>query len=123
MLRLLLAIAVNRDLAGEDHYVRCARCGTIAGPADGAPLITITQVSLGPDPGSLQTPPEWICPSCGRIGPLEIGELLVNDTTVRCRHTFLCRYTWRAPAAVATVTCPRCYTTQPGPAVAQSRDQ
>lgn len=62
------------------------------------------------------TPPEWHCPSCDRSGPIVTGQLLPNDTPVTCRRTFICRYAWNVPARLTTMTCPRCYTIQPGPA-------
>jgi ssDNA-binding Zn-finger/Zn-ribbon topoisomerase 1 len=59
------------------------------------------------------TPPEWTCPACGRSGPLEVDEQLPNDVLTRCRRIILCRYEWKVPRDLVTVTCPRCYTSQP----------
>jgi hypothetical protein len=120
---LLISIALNRDLDGDPSYVRCARCGTAAGSLEGAPLITLVQFRVGPGGphDHTETPPEWTCPSCGRAGPLEVGELLENDAVMVCRRRWICRYEWRVPAILEAVTCPRCYTRQPGPAASGKR--
>lgn len=116
MVRMLLSILLNRDLAGDPEYVQCARCRHITASFE-APMRTRSSftVSRGRPSEGYVMPPEWTCPSCGRTGPLETGELLSNDTSVRCRRTFLCRYSWTATGIAATVTCPRCYTRQRGP--------
>jgi hypothetical protein len=117
MIRTLIAITLNRGLIGEDHYVKCARCDTTASALEGAPLRTLSDIRITPISQRLATtPPEWTCPACGRSGPLEIGELLANDTVVHCRRRRICRHTWKVPAALTAMTCPRCYTVQPGPA-------
>jgi len=43
----------------------------------------------------------------------ELDDERTNDTLTRCCRTFLCRYTWKVPHDLATVTCPRCETCQP----------
>lgn len=118
MVRMLILIALNRNLVGEPVYLRCANCGTCASSLEGAALRTSHRFTTraGSVIDSTTTPPEWECPNCGRQGPLEVGEELANDTTMRCRRRFLCRYSWRVPATVTTVTCPRCYTVQSRPA-------
>jgi hypothetical protein len=115
MIRMLISIALNRGLQGDPSYIRCARCGTTASDLEGAPLKISSSMIIrrGQLVSHTITPPEWNCPSCGRSGPLEIGEQLASDALTRCRRTFLCRCTWKAPAGLATVTCPRCYTRQP----------
>ena len=116
MIRTLIAIALNRDLQGGDPvYIHCARCGTIGGEMEGTPMriSSLTVIRRGRPAEHTVTPPEWTCPSCGRAGPLEVGEELPSDTLTRCRRTFLCRYEWKVPCGLATVTCPRCYTRQP----------
>jgi ssDNA-binding Zn-finger/Zn-ribbon topoisomerase 1 len=117
MIRTLIALALNRSLSGEDRYIKCTRCNTMASALEGAPLLISASIQVAPT--SLRqtiTPPEWICPACGRSGPLEVGELLVNDTAVKCRRRWICRYTWTVPSTLAVMTCPRCRTVQPGPA-------
>lgn len=111
MIRTLIFIALNRDLQGDPIYIRCASCGTVSD----APTRTLSLSTWrhGQPPQHITTPPEWTCPACGREGPLEVGEQLANDTLTRCRRTFLCRYTWKVPCDLATVTCPRCETRQP----------
>ena len=113
MIRMLISIALNRDLQGDPVYIRCARCGTISD----APTrtLSVTTYRPGRPREHVTTPPEWTCPSCGRPGPLEVGEQLPNDTLTRCRRTFLCRYAWKVPRDLTTVTCPRCYTSQAAP--------
>jgi hypothetical protein len=115
MIRMLISIALNRNLRGDPVYIRCARCGTIAGDMEGAPLRVSSMIVIrhGQLAEHTVTPPEWTCPSCGRPGPLEIGEKLASDALARCRRTFLCRYVWKVPRTVVTVTCPRCHTRQP----------
>lgn len=115
MIRVLLSIALNRHLRGDPVYIRCARCGAAASSTEGAPLLisSMTTVRRGQPAEHVVTPPEWTCPRCGRSGPLEVGEQLANDTLARCRRTFLCRYVWKVPGGLVTVTCPRCYTRQP----------
>ncbi|MFC5833142.1 hypothetical protein [Nonomuraea insulae] len=117
MIRMLISIALNRRLSGDTRYVRCAACGTTASQLE-APLrvsVRFTTVDGHLVDGD-QTPPEWTCPSCGRTGPLQVGELLPNDTLTRCQHRHLCRCRWKVPGNTTVVTCPRCYTVQPGPA-------
>jgi hypothetical protein len=111
MIRMLIAVALNRDLQGEVMYIRCAQCGTV----DDTPTrtLSVTTIRAGRPPEHISTPPEWTCPSCGRSGPLEVGEELPNDALTRCRRAFICRYVWKVPRSLATVTCPRCYTRQP----------
>ncbi len=122
MIRTLLSIALNRGLTGEDHYIRCARCRATASALEGAPLIISSQIRMQPGRFSqTTTPPEWTCPRCGRPGPLEVGELLANDTTVRCRRRLICRHRWKVPASLEQMTCPRCSTVQPGPAGCTAR--
>ncbi|MFC5753610.1 hypothetical protein [Actinomadura rugatobispora] len=102
-------------MASDPRWIRCAQCANIG--SDGTMRIwSSTTYRHGQPVDSIQTPPEWTCRTCGRAGPLEIGELLPNDTPVSCRRTFLCRYAWKVPSSLTTMTCPRCYTTQPGPA-------
>lgn len=115
MIRMLLSIAMNRNLRGDPDYIRCARCGMTASSMEGAPLMisSMTVIRGGELVDHIRTPPEWTCPSCGRTGPLEAGEWLANDTLTRCRRTLICRYVWKVPGNVGTVTCPRCYTRQP----------
>jgi len=114
VLRLVCNIARHRKVAGgEAHHLRCSRCGTIAGPFEGSPLWVSAIAQLAREYG--ETPPGFRCPGCGRDRPLSVGEVLANDTIVCCRHRWICRFSWRAPAAVAAVTCPRCGTVQPGP--------
>lgn len=115
MIRMLICIALNRNLHGDPVYIRCARCGAAASSMEGAPLMlsSLTVIRSGRLVEHTATPPEWTCPSCGRAGPLEVGEQLANDTLTRCRRSFLCRYVWKVPRSLATVTCPRCYTRQP----------
>lgn len=115
MLWTLVNVLFNRD-PGDLPHVRCARCGHITNPIE-TPMLTRSSftVSRGILLDGYQMPQEWKCPSCGRDGPSEAGELLSNDTPVRC-HTFVCRYVWKAPGMAVVVTCPRCYTRQPGPA-------
>ncbi|MFI6184214.1 hypothetical protein ACIA8R_52375 [Nonomuraea sp. NPDC051191] len=48
---------------------------------------------------SVTTPAEWVCP-CGRRSPLEIGELLTNDTLVSCRRRWICRNSSHDPSGV-----------------------
>ncbi len=117
MLWTLVNILFNRDLAGDPEHVRCARCGYTADQFE-APMRTRSYftVSREQPPDGYRMPPEWTCPSCGRAGPLEAGELLSNDTAVHCRRAFLCRYSWAVPSTATVVTCPRCYTRQSGPA-------
>jgi hypothetical protein len=117
MVWMLVSILLNRHLNGDPEHVRCARCGHIADQFE-APMRTSSSftVSQGRPLDGYQMPPEWTCPSCGRTGPMEAGELLSNDTPLRCRRRFLCRYTWKVPNVVTAMTCPRCYTRQPGPA-------
>lgn len=112
---MLISIALNRNLQGDPEYIRCARCGATASSMEGALLMvsSMTVIRGGELAEHIRTPPEWTCPSCGRAGPLEVGERLVGDTLTRCRRTLICRYVWKVPASVATVTCPRCYTRQP----------
>jgi Zn finger protein HypA/HybF involved in hydrogenase expression len=111
MIRALIAIAINRDIQGDPAYIRCARCGTVSD----MPVRTLSTTTWRPGrpPEHTTTPPEWTCPSCGREGPLEVGEQLPNDVLARCRRTFLCRYTWHVPRDATTVMCPRCETRQP----------
>ncbi|MFI7455498.1 hypothetical protein ACIBQX_49125 [Nonomuraea sp. NPDC049714] len=118
MIRMLISIALNRHLSGDPRYVRCATCGTTASEHE-APLRVLVRFTTidGRLVDGDQTPPEWTCPSCGRAGPLQVGELLPNDTLTRCRRTRLCRYHWKVPGSARVVICPRCYTAQPGPAV------
>lgn len=111
MIRTLIFIALNRDLQGDPVYIRCARCGLISGKP--YRISSSTTYRPGQTPEQTVMPPEWSCPSCGRSGPLEVGEELPNDTLTRCRRTFLCRYTWKVPRDLAVVTCPRCETSQP----------
>ncbi|TMR09220.1 hypothetical protein ETD86_44520 [Nonomuraea turkmeniaca] len=117
MIRMLISIALNRHLSGDPRYVRCATCGTTASERE-APLRVLVRFATvdGHLVDEDQTPPEWTCPSCGRAGPLQVGELLPNDTLTRCRRTLLCRYRWKVPGSAKVVICPRCYTAQPGPA-------
>jgi uncharacterized Zn finger protein len=112
MIRTLLSIALNRYLQGDPVHLRCARCGSIS---DAPRLLISSRTTIRPGrlPEHTTTPPEWTCPSCGRSGPLEVGEELANDTLTRCRRTLLCRYVWKVPGSVTTVTCPRCGTRQP----------
>lgn len=118
MIRLLLSIVMNRRLTGDPQFIQCGQCGAIASDLGGARMRTITHIRIvnGRVVDGTTTPPEWECSSCGRSGPLVVGELLANDTWVACRRTFLCRYAWTVPASLTTMTCPRCYTRQPGPA-------
>jgi hypothetical protein len=112
---MLLSIVVNRRIGGDPRYVRCGECGMEASELEGAPLRYLSTTTVRRD-GSGETtvmPLEWACPRCGRSGPLAVGELLPAGTEVRCRRSFVCRYRWKVPAGVATVTCPRCYTRQP----------
>ena len=97
MIKTLIFIALNRDLQGDPVYIRCARCGTISD----APTRTLSVTTYRPGraPEHVTTLPEWTCPACDRAGPLEVGEQ--------------CRYTWKVPHDLATVTCPRCETRQP----------
>lgn len=118
MIRMLIDIALNRNLVGDPRWIRCARCGTI-GSEGSMRIQTKTRYRHGQLVDYIQTPPEWTCPGCGRGGPLEVGELLTNDTLVRCRRTFLCRYVWKVPGSLRTVVCPRCCTEQPGPGAAR----
>ena len=111
MIRMLIDIALNRDLQGDPAYIRCARCGATADAT--ARTLHVTTRRPGRPSGHITMPPEWTCPSCGRSGPLEVGEQLPDDTLTRCRRTFLCRCTWKVPRDLATVTCPRCCTSQP----------
>ena len=115
MIRMLISIALNRNLQGGPVYIRCARCGATASDLEGAPLriSSVTTIRRGRPPEHTVTPPEWICPSCGRSGPLEVGEQLPSDTLTRCRRTLICRYAWKVPRDLTTVTCPRCYTCHP----------
>jgi len=110
----LLSIAMNRD-PGPGLFLRCGNCGTIAGqPA--APIRFKHHMTITRRHGGETSPVEWICPACGATGPIGTDEIISNDTTVTCRRTFLCRYRWAVPAILTQVTCPRCGTTQPGPA-------
>ena len=111
MIRTLISIALSRDLQGDPVYIRCARCGVVSD----APLriSSLTVIRRGRPPEHTVTPPEWTCPSCGRSGPLEVGEELPNGALTRCRRVLTYRYVWKVPSGLATVTCPRCYTSQP----------
>jgi Zn finger protein HypA/HybF involved in hydrogenase expression len=111
MIWALIAIAINRDIQGEPAYIRCARCGAISD----TPTRTLSTMTWRPGrpPEHTTTPPEWTCPSCGREGPLEVGEQLPSDSLTRGRRTLICRYTWNVPRDATTVTCPRCETRQP----------
>lgn len=120
MLTPLVTIALNWTARGVDlRYVRCGRChGIYAEQVDGRFLTIATFTSRRTADGAaaidgVQSPEEWLCP-CGRRAPLEVGELLANDTLVRCRRR-LCRNRWRVPAEVERMTCPCCWTDQPGP--------
>jgi Phage integrase family len=125
MLRMLISIALNRNLDGESQFIRCGTCGTcgtcgiIAGQP-GSPIRTLHNWSISRRYGEQVMPVEWICPGCQTISPFGTDdEVLPNDTPVRCRRTFLCRHVWDVPSVLPEITCPRCYTTQPGPAQAQ----
>lgn len=111
---LLLSIALNRA-PGPGLFLRCGNCGTVAGqPA--APILFKHQITItSRDHGEI-SPVEWICPACGATGPIAADEIMSSDTPITCRRTFLCRYHWAVPAVLSRVTCPRCGTTQPGPA-------
>jgi hypothetical protein len=112
---MLISIALNRSMPSDPRWIRCTRCKTIG--SDGTMRFCGSSTYRHGQPvDSIETPPEWTCRACGRAGPLEVGELLPNDTLAHCRRTFLCRYTWKVPADLTTITCPRCHTTQPGPA-------
>lgn len=89
MIRMLISIAFNRHLSGDPRYVCCATCGTTASEYQ-APLRVLTRFTTvdGRLVDGDQTPPEWTCPSCGRTSPLQVGELLPNDTL--CRRTHWC---------------------------------
>lgn len=123
MLRTLLDIAMNWTVRGEDPpHVRCRRCGAIHSEGAGGghflttASFTVQQTAEGQAVSdSLTTPAEWVCP-CGRRSPLEIGELLTNDTPVSCRRRWICRNRWRVPGEVTQMTCPCCWTDQAGPA-------
>lgn len=123
MLKTLALIAMNWTVRDQDlSHVRCVRCHEIhsEGPGGGAFRVMATITMTRTDDGmavtdSLQTPAEWMCP-CGRQAPLELGELLVNDTTVSCRRRWVCRNRWRVPAEAKQIICPCCWTDQPGPA-------
>jgi hypothetical protein len=95
MIRMLISIALNRDLQGDPVYIRCGRCGAI-GDTPTRTLHVTTYRPWRPAERTV-TQPEWTCPACGRSGPLEVGEQLPNDTLTRCRRTFLCRYAWTVP--------------------------
>jgi len=113
MLGMLISIVLNRGL-NPASYLRCSQCGTIAGEPDRQFLLR-TSTRISREHGAEQGPPEWICPGCGATGPIGSDEMIASDATVRCRRTFLCRHAWQVPAALMQVTCPRCYTRQPGP--------
>ncbi|MEV3925880.1 hypothetical protein [Actinomadura coerulea] len=115
MIRMLISIAVNRSFAGDFRWIGCARCGTTG---DDARMRTRTSFTYRGDRliDALQTPPEWTCRTCGRTGPLEIGELLPNDTLMHCRRTFLCRYSWKAPGSLS----PARAATPPSPVLPQA---
>jgi hypothetical protein len=98
-----------RELDSDGKFRKYDVVSLMARPTPGDPRAE----SWRPPLEHVTTPPEWTCPSCGRQGSLEVGEQLPNDTLPRCRHTFLCRYTWMVPRDLATVTCPRCETSQP----------
>ncbi|MEU4576004.1 hypothetical protein [Nonomuraea sp. NPDC023979] len=121
MLRTLIAIALNRRLNGDPQFLRCDQCGIIAGQPD-TPIRFRHVWSVSRRHGHETLPVEWICPGCGAIAPLATTDELVSDTVATCRRTVLCRYRWAVPSSLREITCPRCYTTQPGPAMDGRRE-
>jgi hypothetical protein len=116
MIRMLLEITVNRiwSNGSDPRYIRCARCGAVESETDNPARVTShMKFRDGRLVEQTTTPPEWTCRSCGRSGPLEVGEELPNDTLARCRRRWICRNVFKVPGGVTTVTCPRCYTAQP----------
>jgi hypothetical protein len=92
MIWALIAAAVNRDVPMR--------------------ISSVTTFQPCRPPETVTTPARVNLPSCGREGPLEVGEQLPNDTAVRCRRTRICGYAWNVPRDTTTVTCPRCETRQ-----------
>lgn len=121
MLRTLVSIAMHWTVRGQSlRHVRCARCHEIYSEGTGGRFLTTATFTMRTRPegstttDAIQTPAEWVC-SCGRKAPLEIGELLTNDTMVQCRRRWICRNRWQVPAGLEWMTCPCCWTAQPGP--------
>jgi hypothetical protein len=117
----LVAIILQWSMRGVDlRHVRCARCHEIHAELVDGHFLTIATFTMRKTAGGhamtdrLQTPEEWVCP-CGRRAPLEVGELLENDAPVHCRRRWICRNQWRVPAELDRMTCPCCWTDQPGP--------
>ncbi|GAA4931986.1 ferredoxin-thioredoxin reductase catalytic subunit [Nonomuraea thailandensis] len=121
MLKTLVNIALNWTARGAElRHVRCARCHEVHAEMVEGHFLRIASFTMRRAADGqvvtdgVQTPEEWVCP-CGRRAPLEVGELLVNDTMTLCRRR-LCRNRWRVPAEVERITCPCCWSDQPGPA-------
>jgi hypothetical protein len=56
MIRMLISIALNRNLQGDPRYIRCARCGTAASALEGAPL-RISSITRSGSGGSVTSQP------------------------------------------------------------------
>jgi len=130
-------VALVRDTRAEEQpTVRYIHCDACAAPTPHHAEVQIFSVTSR-DPTFLASPPEVVCGICCSVHPRVVDDEPPLDTELTCaargpypwpvrrflpdrwfsrRWLGACAHRFWVPAAATTVLCPRCATTQSGPA-------